>query len=132
MKSRSVVRFTAQLRSHLVRYYFRALHLETRKLRDEVGIVFAHAEGMQNEKLFMLTFAAALTTLARTPEGISSGELYATLVAEPFNISLNEYEVLLDRCKIVGVVAESNHYLTITSKGKVLAEKILKMVDEAK
>lgn len=69
-------------------------------------------------KALELAKAVLDVIIAAGPNGMPSGELYAHLMGK---ISIETYGSLIGMLKRLGLVAESNHLLTATSKGKEMS-----------
>ena len=68
--------------------------------------------------------AAIITTIADMPEGAPSGHLYAGLMGQ---MDLSSYQLLIGVCKDAGLIAESNHLITLTDKGREVVVKLKAM-----
>lgn len=72
--------------------------------------------------------AVILTTVAAMPGGAPEGVMYAALMNK---LALHEFEALLDIAASVGLVMRAQHVVTITPRGREMAEKIEALAKEA-
>jgi hypothetical protein len=77
---------------------------------------------MISRKEASVFLAVILTTVAKSGNcEVPSGHLYAALMGR---LSLDDYQGLIDIASNVGLVTVQSHVVTITSKGREIAEKI--------